>query len=157
MTNEQLAEIKARANAATAGPWTQMNGVNIFTDLGATNKNGVTADRNDGWCIADTSEGLTFVDGELVEMESNEQWDNAKFIAHARQDIPNLIAEVERLQGALDYKRGLIGWYRHKAEQFAEKTERLQAKLSTYESLAQENDYYAILDEMSERNASEEI
>ncbi|QVY62939.1 hypothetical protein [Cytobacillus gottheilii] len=102
LTNEQLAEIKARANAATAGPWTQMNGVNIFTDLGATNKNGVTADRNDGWCIADTSEGLTFVDGELVEMESNEQWDNAKFIAHARQDIPNLIAEVERLRLALE-------------------------------------------------------
>lgn len=64
MTPERLAEIKARAEAATSGPW------------------------DDGCSHA--------VNGE--------------FIAHARQDIPDLVAEVERLRAALSDIASGIRW-----------------------------------------------
>lgn len=74
MTEDQLAEIEARVKAATEGPW--------------------------------------HCDGELVRLhDDGDEWDvlsrkdfqisqiglNAKFIAHARTDVPDLIAEVRRL------------------------------------------------------------
>jgi hypothetical protein len=36
----------------------------------------------------------------------NERWDeNAHFIAHARTDVPRLIAEIRRLQALLDSRQ----------------------------------------------------
>lgn len=67
MDAKQLAEIKARCDAATPGPWYA-----------------------DGWAAWDDLEN-TFV--ELSDFGAD-----AKFIAHARTDIPALVAEVERLQ-----------------------------------------------------------
>ncbi len=69
MTNEDLLEIEARANAATPGPWMQSLRFHVVTD--------------DSNC--DDIAGTTFpID--------------ADFIAHARADIPPLVAEVRRLQ-----------------------------------------------------------
>jgi hypothetical protein len=75
MTNEELAEIEARANAATPGPWN------------------------------DTSEGVASEKENyyICECYQNDPDDviidaDRKFIAHARDDIPNLIAEIKRLR-----------------------------------------------------------
>jgi hypothetical protein len=69
-----LAAIKARADAATEGPW-------------APDRNGVHNQR--GECVA-----LTY--------HANKHAD-AEFIAHARADVPALFAEVERLREVLSW------------------------------------------------------
>src|SRR5690606_20328509 len=98
----QLNAIRERAERATPGPWVQINGTDVFTELNATNNARITADNNDGWQIADTSVGVTFVNRELTEMESSEQFDNATFISAAREDVPMLLAEIERLREAIE-------------------------------------------------------
>jgi hypothetical protein len=76
ITAERLAEIEARANAATPGPWWPEH-------------RGVMA------------EGVEIVDDCAVA-----GWDvypeNQAFIAAARIDVPDLVAEVRRLTAALD-------------------------------------------------------
>lgn len=82
MTPEQLAEIEARAEAATPGPWEwdrqwiEDEDEAIYVPQGATL--GPTLIQ-----LGDTYEGHRY---------------DCAFIAHARQDIPALIAEVRRLQ-----------------------------------------------------------
>lgn len=72
--------IEARANAATPGPW-KLWGMTVMTDRHGT---GDVADCDDIAFTADPDRGLrTF---------------NADFIAHAREDIPALVAEVRRLR-----------------------------------------------------------
>jgi len=69
LNDEQLAEIRKRAEAATAGPW-YLNG-----DL------------------------LVYGDGPydyIWELETEKI--KAEFIAHAREDVPKLLAEIERLE-----------------------------------------------------------
>ena len=86
MTKEQLAEIKARAEAATPGPWEYIERKGFPTI---------------------TSEGFR---------QSSEPWfdisgdEDAIFCAHARTDIPALLAEVERLKTEVsnaDYERNM--------------------------------------------------
>lgn len=73
MNSEQLNAIKERTEKADRGEW--YRGVN----------NSVNARRGDyNWGITD-----------VISKE------NAEFIAHAREDIPQLIAEVERLKAEL--------------------------------------------------------
>ena len=83
MTKEELNEIKARAEAATPGPW----------DIGheapplyASNQD-IVASR---FCK------IIFLGNKNFDL-----YRDARFIARARQDIPALVAEVERLQNAL--------------------------------------------------------
>lgn len=80
LTDEQLAEIKARAAAATPGPWwaESVDCCVISEALG---------DDDEGGCwVADF--GCAFPD-------------DGEFIAHAREDIPLLVSEVERLREVL--------------------------------------------------------
>lgn len=73
MTDEELREIKDRADAATPGPWDYM----------------------DGYVIKDeTVLCEMFTDNPVYGDSRND----TTFIAHARTDIPRLIAEVERLR-----------------------------------------------------------
>lgn len=65
MTHDELQAIKARAEAATPGPWT--------FDI-------------EDWKV---------VNAESQHASSEEDW---QFIAHARTDVPALVAEVERLR-----------------------------------------------------------
>lgn len=69
LTDEELAEIKERAEKATEGPW----------GVGKPSPNGLN---NVG-----TMSGL--LTAQTLEEE------DASFIAHAREDIPKLLAEVE--------------------------------------------------------------
>jgi hypothetical protein len=76
MTPEQLAAIKARADAATAGPWFVIKSRDVFS-------------------------GVIAPGVETIGMDF-EKDANAKFTAHAREDIPALVAEVERLNARWD-------------------------------------------------------
>jgi hypothetical protein len=88
MTPEQLNAIKARVEAATPGPW-------------HTSKYQVLALNERGECVGAVT--AYDADDELLDGE------NYTFIAHARTDIPMLLAEVERLQKALDQECRLNG------------------------------------------------
>lgn len=107
MSEQELAVIKERADKATVGPW--------------------------------------FYEGERVSSENgrgvfsilNEQYIygndyDLRFIEHAREDIPKLVAEVERLQNKLSLhtlgKRNLDVMIAHKDEEIA----RLRKALEFY-------------------------
>ena len=77
---DRLDEIRARAEAATPGPWKQ----------GDINSRGVIS-RFDVY-----SEHAGYVD--VASVWNSEDRD---FMAHAREDIPYLLAEVERLRSLL--------------------------------------------------------
>jgi hypothetical protein len=72
LTNEELAAIRERAEKATPGPWID-------------NGNEIVAECKPNLGIA----------GAISD-------EDAEFIAHARTDIPKLIAEVERLHANRD-------------------------------------------------------
>ena len=73
----RLDEIKARAAAATEGPW-----VNDSTEIGRPFPG---TDTIDVWVAESCHPNGDGIDGEA----------DAEFIAHARQDIPALLAAVE--------------------------------------------------------------
>lgn len=76
-TADRLAEIQARANAATDGPW-EHNGVNgVYTP--------------DGSCVAIT-----------YRHQDQRRWEDAEFIAAAREDVPWLLDLARKQQAALD-------------------------------------------------------
>lgn len=105
----RLDEIRKRAEAATSGPWTA--DLDMF-------------DMNEGIVACVTDEGVnllaTIATGKLIQVAEpwteeltrlrDEQWRSARdgqelrdaaFIAHAREDVPYLLGEVERLQALL--------------------------------------------------------
>lgn len=75
LTEADLAEMEARASAATPGPW----------------KSFVEG--------RDHTSGSSFIqtDGEDIDLPGASVADQ-DFIAHARQDVPRLVAEVRRLR-----------------------------------------------------------
>lgn len=79
MSDLELDAIKARAEAATAGPWM----------AGGTGRH----------------EGTVFAGVMRLGRFFDQSGDDAEFIAHARSDIPALITEVERLRDELDRLR----------------------------------------------------
>jgi hypothetical protein len=82
MTPEQIAEIKARVEATPRGPWH----VEYFGDEGYPQR----VSNQQAILIASTHEGGPAGLRPIPE-----------FLAHARQDIPALLAEVERLRAEL--------------------------------------------------------
>lgn len=79
LTEERLFEIKARAKAATPGPWYHV----LAAIVGTTPR----PDDDNTTCICNTEWG------NATNVQSN-----ASFIAAAREDVPALLAEVERLR-----------------------------------------------------------
>ena len=124
ITNEELTAIRERAEKATAKPWS------VVTDeLGG--------------------QAMTVIDGDNWDVIRRPYVgkDNAIFIANARQDIPKLLAEIERLKselsslcpiGDLDVVTTLQVEKRYLTEVIAEKDaeiERLREKIEEAESL----------------------
>jgi len=94
---------------ATPGPWEQMNGTDVFTKLGAVNGDGVKADDNAGWYIADCGvEGFTPVNGEDMELSIAEQRANARFIAEAREGWPHAIRRALEAEAERDELRKIV-------------------------------------------------
>jgi hypothetical protein len=86
MNNEtplDLDAIERRANAATPGPW----------DCYSDDENTYAVQESD--------------DGDMI-CEAMESLKNANFIAHARTDVPALIAEVRNLRAKLAHLRALL-------------------------------------------------
>jgi hypothetical protein len=86
VTDERLAEIEARCNDATPGPWSAVR------------------DHNGHWRVVwpHSQNGSVARDGKVFD-----DYD-AAFIAAARDDVPDLLAEVRRLRGAMDEVRRRI-------------------------------------------------
>lgn len=101
LTKEKLNEIKLRVAKTTPGPWEVTNGTDVFTQLGAKNKESIRANHNDGWYIAKCNEGTTTVEDDEIELSFAEQNANSHFIANSREDIPLLITEIERIYEAI--------------------------------------------------------
>jgi hypothetical protein len=92
-----LDDIKARAEAATPGPWFPDEGkAKVYNHAGEV-----------AWCrdVVSRGHGAYAIGGQNSA--------NARFTAHAREDVPALIAEVERLRGILGETErtiaGLVG------------------------------------------------
>lgn len=83
MNAEQIAEIEARANAATGGPW----GIER-TDM----RNWIGPMRRSGTKVAAIIVNIDRVG--LVPEALSRNDNNSDFIAHARTDIPALIAAL---------------------------------------------------------------
>ena len=80
MTQERLDAIQAREAKATAGPWA----IDGPAQCGP----------GDTLTVYPVEDG-----GALAYVQPS--WEDAEFIAHARQDVPALLAEVERLRARL--------------------------------------------------------
>ena len=94
-----LEPIKAREAAAVKGPWT--NGSRPDDKhMGKIVARGYVENPNIAGAVVaatwDHQHAIVY-----VGLTRQQTIDNAEFIAHARQDIPALIAEVERLRAAL--------------------------------------------------------
>jgi signal transduction histidine kinase len=101
LSEQQLAEIRGRETAATKGPWgTYDDGtgrIDIAADLedtghGYTCRRGI-AQTDDDPIDNDPTHADWDEDTDLAQSEAD-----AQFIAHARTDVPTLLAEIDRLQ-----------------------------------------------------------
>lgn len=110
MTEQRLAEIEARANAATRGPWFAhatddqmfMNARYVSITPGSFHHdegNGMA----EGWSSQVDSEtvvAITLLQSPRL-VDPDEMDENTEFIAAARFDVPALVMEVRRLRTAL--------------------------------------------------------
>lgn len=87
MTQERLDEIEAREAKATEGPW----GVDGPAQCGP----------GDSLAVYHVEDG-----GTVAYVQPS--WDDAEFIAHARTDIPALLAEVERLRALITVDDAMV-------------------------------------------------
>lgn len=92
MTPERLAAIKARADAATPGPW--KTGEDDFT------KHTIYAAKDRATIIVQRRDDSDMFWNSIIPLKQT--FSDAAFIAHAREDVPALLEEVERLRKQLD-------------------------------------------------------
>ena len=97
MTPERLAGIKARCETATPGPWVH----EVTSD---DQRVGPCAGHEDPW-----DGGGPIVRAPVVRAWRKDpgMLQDFAFIAHARTDVPDLVAEVERLRAALVAKAAI--------------------------------------------------
>lgn len=94
MTAERIAQIRARADAATRGPWHVQLTAETYIDR--PSRYPIYSEVRG---VVDVAEGDTYV---AQTKRGNEQARaDAEFIAHAREDVAVLLAEIERLRAAL--------------------------------------------------------
>lgn len=91
MTDIDLDAIEARANAATEGPWWRREG---HAEINGQNYAEVLIPGRvecGSYCYG----GRSTIEGDRLDAD-------LAFIAHARADVPDLVAEVRRLRESLD-------------------------------------------------------
>lgn len=90
LTESELAEIRARMDAATPGPWVKVNAFSSYPECD---------DKDLHFAIHDSqSNQIAFVE-ENYWVEDYEA--DSNFIAHARTDVPRLLAHIEALEAKL--------------------------------------------------------
>lgn len=95
MTEERLAEIEARANAATRGPWKMWSG---WGPVAGTEYMAVTRLGPEG----DEYAGIVSDAHYPPKRDFYSKREDLEFVAVARTDMPDLIAEVRRLRADHD-------------------------------------------------------
>lgn len=95
MDEQRLAEIEARANAATPGPWECRPGL----DPGAWVLEALIADPGPVLTPAILATRAPWEHRAAISLATG------VFLAHARQDVPELVAEVKRLRQLVDNNR----------------------------------------------------
>lgn len=138
MTDQELAEIEARANAATPGPWKAKPREDDRNERCA----GIVAlrpDADDEW---DRELDVVVTDSGVYPPDPK----TAEFIAHAREDVPKLIAEVRKLRAERDeaiercagvadhYAR--LSWHAHNVTNVGIDTRPVQAAAVAAEHIA---------------------
>ena len=103
---DRLDEIRARAEAATPGPWREL-------------------DAAYGMIVHDTGPDSAQI---IVLADSRFGGPDSTFIAHAREDIPYLLAEIERLRDAAERAFGNVN---ARNETLEAEVERLRDALDT--------------------------
>jgi hypothetical protein len=119
MDKQRLDAIRARCEAATPGPWRDGDyGQMVW----ATNPYGHgdmrVADVR-GWGHLTGVGTCNFTPDKAAEIQDA----NYAFIAHARTDVPDLLAEVERLNEELTLERAYTDFWKDAAEKARKLTE----------------------------------
>jgi hypothetical protein len=95
MTEQELQAIEQRANGATAGPWKAEMGQVLYWSPRPTK-----AKPNAGYThTLIRAEQTDYASGEFFAVVDDT---DATFIAHARTDVPALVAEVRRLRALVE-------------------------------------------------------
>lgn len=106
MTQEELEKIRKRSDAATPGPWVSEDG-GYDVCLGYKPRHiriGWWSGDHEEDCNADNRRVCELSDGEYNSYKNKEEMQaNAEFIAHAREDVPALLDEIERLKKVSRY------------------------------------------------------
>lgn len=91
MTEERIAKIRAREKAATQGPWREECVIGRRKEI-------------------ETFHTIRDKDGAIVDVLPILAYHDAAFIAHAREDIPALLDEVERLRAENARQKDVISF-----------------------------------------------
>jgi hypothetical protein len=118
-------------------------------DLNAIRKRAEGASRGP-WAVGGHND-MVYAEGEYLPI-AYDLFDeaDAEFIAASRQDVPALIAEVERLRKSRDWYDENLYSAMNRSTTYFDEMKRLEEKCKLYESLAQEYDYYAIIEAIEE-------
>ncbi|MEZ3180347.1 hypothetical protein KYY02_17130 [Streptomyces pimonensis] len=104
LTPEREAEIAKRADAASRGLWgshRDLNGAYTIQARPRTTRYGMENDGDIATLAADRTDA--------------ESYANARFIAHAREDVPALLAELAAVRAERDQARARIAEHMHEA------------------------------------------
>lgn len=101
LSDERIAEIRQRAEKATKGPWTVGNDEVIGLGIEQTSRGSFTYEAQ----LARVLDLFDREDENVGRRHLGSQEADAQFIAHAREDVPALLAEVERLRAELNGMR----------------------------------------------------
>jgi hypothetical protein len=121
MTNEQLAEIEARAAKAAEGPWGVWNGTDLFPI------DDVKGEKQ----IADCDVGEMAEDVDYLK----DQRANSEFIARSREDIPKLCAALRAARAENRSHLDVIIKLANKLDEADAENERLKSHAEHMKSL----------------------
>lgn len=125
MTPERLAAIRDRAICATEGPWAPW-----FDQDGQPHMSGMLMVGN---AAAVIPEGETWIEGVDVNPIAHTYTpEDRRFIAHARTDVPDLLAEVDRLRAENDNLRAGAKSFVRQIDRLARGIEGIEAKADDY-------------------------
>ena len=118
MTDAELDAIRARADAATPGPWRYVRDTDGYRDAGFFVEPAGDIDFDWDDYIVAACDTRTIVEEEGIDWEARGlpgnpgfgvmKLNDADFIAHAREDIPALVAEIDRLRAENDQVRAML-------------------------------------------------
>lgn len=92
MARPDLLAIEKRANAASAGPWTVCN----------DGAEGLAVIQEGGTCAHPVAVVDAYFGPDVTTPRNLKDWDDAWFIAYAREDIPALLAYCKRLEAVVE-------------------------------------------------------